>query len=286
VVEGSELCPVLKVGRHLVMVLVRTSPFESQLGSSVAGAVQQVAKQSRGAGAVGILPTTEETVGRPTLEVATPTTRAVNKLSFVLTDFVNECADSEYQQNCNLTCVKGRIRNKFTFWESIGTNAYMLQVIRYGYVLPFVSRPQKVNSENNMSALNNGIFVAEAIAELVASKAVSMISYEPEVMNPLTVAINVKGKKRLVLDLREVNPFLWKEKIKFDDWKVAQEYLDIGGYMYCFDLKSGYHHIEIHEDYHKYLGFARTVYGNKQYYVFTVLPYLVCPLPGMNLPSY
>jgi hypothetical protein len=268
-----------------MVVVVWNSPFVGQLGNSVAEDVQQVVKQRLVVGDAVTLRTIEETAEKLATEVVTATTRTDSKLSFVLNDFIYDFSDSEYQQNCKLTSVKGRIKNNIKFWEQIGTNEYILQVIKYGYVLPFVSRPNKVNSNNNKSARDNSTFVAEAIAELIVSKAVSMVDYEPEVVNPLTVAINAKGKKRLVLDLREVNPFLWKEKIKFDDWKVAQDYLDIGGYMYCFDLKSGYHHIEIHEDYHKYLGFAWTVNSKKQYYIFTVLPF-GCPLLCMCSPSY
>ena len=39
--------------------------------------------------------------------------------------------------------------------------------------------------------------------------------------------------------------------------------------MFTFDLKSGYHHIDIHPDYQTYLGFA----WEGKFYVFTVLPF-------------
>lgn len=37
----------------------------------------------------------------------------------------------------------------------------------------------------------------------------------------------------------------------------------------CFDLKSGYHHVDINEEHWRYLGF----YWKKQFYVFKVLPF-------------
>ena len=40
----------------------------------------------------------------------------------------------------------------------------------------------------------------------------------PEVLNPLSVSLR-KNKKRLILDLRHVNLYITKEKIKFDDWE-------------------------------------------------------------------
>ena len=60
----------------------------------------------------------------------------------------------------------------------------------------------------------------------------------PKVINPLSVSVNSKGKKRLILDLRYVNDHLYKEKIKFDDWKYFENYLQANkGYLFKFDLK-------------------------------------------------
>ena len=72
----------------------------------------------------------------------------------------------------------------------------------------------------------------------------------PRVVNPLSVSIDYSGKKRLILDLRYVNMHLYEDKIKFADWKFLENYLLASkGYLYKFDLKNGYHHIEIFDSY-------------------------------------
>lgn len=38
-------------------------------------------------------------------------------------------------------CVKGNLRNNVAFWESIGCNRFILDVIKCGYKLPFISNP-------------------------------------------------------------------------------------------------------------------------------------------------
>jgi len=40
-----------------------------------------------------------------------------------------------------------------------------------------------------------------------------------------------------------------------------------------FDLKSGYHHLDIFEVHQAYLGFAWELQGKTRYFVFTVLPF-------------
>ena len=58
-----------------------------------------------------------------------------------------------------------------------------------------------------------------------------------------------------------------------------------------FDLKSGYHHLDIFEPHQKYLGFAWESDDQQHFYVFTALPFglsmaryaftkLMCPLIG------
>ena len=109
--------------------------------------------------------------------------------------------------------------------------------------------------------------------DLLKTNSVVKVDFVPSVVNPLTVSVNDKGKKRLVLDLRHVNPHVWKEKIKFEDWKIVLEYVKQGDCVFGFDLKSGYHHIDIHPNFQQFLGFQWNYNGKTQYFMFTVLPF-------------
>ena len=80
---------------------------------------------------------------------------------------------------------------------------------------------------------------------------VSELVSVPEYVNPLSASIQSSGKKRLILDLRYINEYLWKQKVRFEDWEVALEYFQQGDYMFSFDLKSGNHDIDIFEEHCK-----------------------------------
>ncbi len=67
------------------------------------------------------------------------------------------------------------------------------------------------------------------------------------------------------MDLRHVNQYFQKKHVKYEDWKVALSYFEMGAYMFSFDLKSGYHHVEIYEQ--------------TKYYKFTVLPFGLSTVP-------
>ena len=141
--------------------------------------------------------------------------------------------------------VRANLRRNLDFWKRIGTSSCILNVIERGYFLPFVSFPEPAAVKNNRSSLSHAQFVEEAIRDLVESGRVVQTKVPPRVLNPLSVSVQANGKKRLILDLRYVNKFLHKMHVKYKDWKTAISYFARGAYMFSFDLKSGYHLVEI-----------------------------------------
>ena len=47
-----------------------------------------------------------------------------------------------------------------------------------------------------------------------------------------------------MLNLHYLNNFLFKERFKYEDIKVAISLFKKGDYIFTFDLKSGYHHVD------------------------------------------
>ena len=182
-------------------------------------------------------------------------------------DDLTESESFEFESTCDN--VKGRLKAHFSFWHDIQASPFVLNVIQNGYSIPFISKPPKKVNKNNHSAMENAGFVSEAVADLLNKGCVALVSGCPEVVNPLSVVVNRSGKKRLILDLHEVNLHVWKDKVKFEDFKVALTYFKKTGFMFKFDLKSGYHHIDMVSWCQTYLGFC----WESKYYVFTVLPF-------------
>ena len=91
--------------------------------------------------------------------------------------------------------------------------------------------------------------------------------------NPLSVVYNTPGKQRLVLDLRYVNQFLPDRKFKYKGLELVSSLFNNGDFFTTFDLKSGYHHMDIHEDSWPYLGFSWGSGPNRKWYMFHILPF-------------
>ena len=76
--------------------------------------------------------------------------------------------------------------------------------------------PFKV-SLNNDSALKERNFVFEAIFNLITNKCLEVLNQPPAEVNPLSVCIQSSGKMRLILDLRHVDLYIFKQKFKCED---------------------------------------------------------------------
>ncbi len=134
-------------------------------------------------------------------------------------------------------------------------------------------------SFNNNSALLHSDFVSQAIEDLLNSDCVDICLNQPFIVNPLSVSVQNSGKKRLILDLSFVNKFLFKQSVKYEDIRTALTFLKKGGFMYQFDLKSGYHHVPICVHHQQYLGFTWFYKGALTYFTFKVLPFGLSSAP-------
>ena len=158
---------------------------------------------------------------------------------------------------------------------------WVLDIILNGYRIPFSVFPHCARFNNNKSAFDYFDFVNEAISELINAGSVTEVYSPPFVVNPLSVSVNSEGKCRLILDLRHVNQFIPKLKFKMEDSRVFLDYLQPSGFMFKFDMKSGYHHIGICPDHQGFLGFQWFLHNSVEpkYFIFTVLPFGLSSAP-------
>ena len=188
--------------------------------------------------------------------------------------------------------MRGRLALCYDEWIKLGASGFVLSVVRDGYKIPFVALPPPKVSSNNTSALNDPSFVSEAISDLL--RTVEILDHQPDLINLLSVSVQSSGKKRLILDLRHVNLYVFKRTFCSEDLSVAIQIFSKGFYLFKFDLKSGYHHVEIFPEHRKYLAFSWDFGdGEVKYFQFTVFrfglssaPYLFTKLLKPILTSW
>ena len=148
--------------------------------------------------------------------------------------------------------VKGRLAQSVEFWENtLEAPPFIIDVIKHAYSLPFREFPPSCFLSNNRSALRNPQFARDAILELLRRGLLEEHSSPPHCV---TVA---EGKKlRLVIDLREVNKYLMKPKFHYENLRSLSEIFEQGFWFFTWDLKSGYHHVDIFRPRQQFLGFT------------------------------
>ena len=157
---------------------------------------------------------------------------------------------------------------------------FIISVIENGYKIPFVAEPPPFAAKNNKSSLDHQPFVDKALKDLILNGCIQAVEEEPYCCNSLTVAGKAE-KLRLVLDLRHVNTYVHLKSFRHEDLHTLAEMFKKGEYFFVFDLKSGYHHVSIHPDSVKYLGFKWTFLNERtRFFVFLVLPF------GLNDASH
>ena len=118
-------------------------------------------------------------------------------------------------------------------------------IIRDGYRIPSVSLLEPYFFRNRSSSFNHSEFVQEAIDERLIRDSITQLDLAPAFCNPLHVAVQGDGKHRLILDLFFLNKFIWKQSLKYEGVRTVLTMFDWDFYFFTFDLKSGYHHVEI-----------------------------------------
>ena len=170
--------------------------------------------------------------------------------------------------------VQGRLRQNIDFWrEILEAPPPIIDYIENGYRLPLKFVPPPYSQWNHKSVELHSEFVNEAVQKLIINRCVMKVKEKPEVCNPLSVVSNSQGKLCLVLNLRYLNQFLHVLSFKYEDLRRAALLFEQGEYLFKFDLKSGYHHVDIWPGHYQFLGFRWDTNGLEHYYVFKVLPF-------------
>ena len=142
-------------------------------------------------------------------------------------------------------------------------------MVKNGYVPQLWENPDGYEEPNNKSYEREKVWARIAVEKLKEARLVEEIGREDLwCVNPLTVAVNAKGKRRLCLDLsRYMNKIVKAPKFKLESTLAALQVIEKEEYMFSFDLKSAYHQIRMNENFTKYLGFAiEEIDGRKRYF--------------------
>lgn len=155
----------------------------------------------------------------------------------------------------------GRLSTYFQEWCKITSDPVILSWIK-GYRLPIKNRiKQKYIFKNKNWSKSDAKDIRDEIDHLLTIGAIKESSpCKGQFISRIFLISKSNGKKRLILNLKELNKYLITQHFKMEDRKTVTKYLTHESYLATLDLKDAYFLISVHKAHRKYLRF---LFNNK-----------------------
>ena len=157
--------------------------------------------------------------------------------------------------------MRNRLRDRVDFWRNLGASEMVLDWVRNGFMAWFnndVPCRSKANQDSCYEPEAHSAFISASMEALIARGVVGVWDPawgDPRVISPLKVVPKKGGKLRLILDLSWLNKNLNFPKFKYDNVGKIPELFESGDYMFAWDAKDGYWHVDLHPDMWQYMCF-------------------------------
>lgn len=164
------------------------------------------------------------------------------------------------------------------FWINVlQCSPWVVDVLKFGYRLPFKTTPQSYEEMNNASVLEKPLVVERILLDLEKTGVIEFVDFKPHCVNPLglvTTHTELGEKHRLVLDAsRCLNLHIDTPAVKLAHLEKALLLTCQDDYQVIFDLRSAYHHVRIANEHIPFLGAAAMIQGKRKFLVFKHLPF-------------
>ena len=173
----------------------------------------------------------------------------------------------------------GRLAPRLASWQAITDDKFILSVVgKGGYRLEFGDKgpPPPCRKPNQPSCTEHTEFVSAAIRDAIEMGVISQV--HPSASHCVMALGVVAGEKnRLIFNCRPLNKHLAPRKFKFESLGTEGRTVFSGAtHGWSVDLKSAFYHIEIQEEFRKYLG----IEWEGASYQFNALPF------GLSVAPY
>ena len=130
-------------------------------------------------------------------------------------------------------------------WESWGADAWVIQVLRYGYRVPFRSRPPlspvPLFLPSYSPNSSRGLALSDAVSALVEKEAIEIAPPSPGFYSRLFVTPKVTGGWRPVIDLSRLNGWVELSSFHMETAQSVLQSLRLGDWMVTLDLQVPVH---------------------------------------------
>lgn len=166
--------------------------------------------------------------------------------------------------------VAGKVSYFIGNWTKITSDAYILDIIRNGYMLEFESTPCEgcFRKEIKFAGKEEQI-IDDLLLKLQIKKVIDIVPAQQEqILSNIFIRPKSDGTYRLILNLSKLNDHICKKHFKMETLKTALQLIRKNCYFAKLDFKDAYFSIPVNKKDRKYLCFK----WKNQIFEFTCLP--------------
>ena len=154
-------------------------------------------------------------------------------------------------------------------WERIGASDIVVDWVTNGVPVPIREVPEHRVFVNPDFSEPERIFLDAELLSLEKRGVIQRVANVPHCVSPLKVIPKKNSNYRLICDLRYVNSHCDVPHFSSEGVSVLPEIMKEGELAVTLDLKDGFYHFPVREEFRTYLGFQ---YGGF-WYVWCYLPF-------------
>ena len=143
-------------------------------------------------------------------------------------------------------------------WESWGADRWVVEVLWYGYCVPFLATPHISNVPIPLPSYSSsikGLALSAAVADLRAKRAIEPAPPSPGFYSRLFVTPKVTGGCRPVIDFSRLNRSVRVSHFHMETQPLVLQSLRPGDWMVSLDLRDAYLQVPVHPESRCYLRF-------------------------------
>ena len=160
--------------------------------------------------------------------------------------------------------VGGRLGLFWRSWEARGAEPWVIQVLKVGYLIPFISPPPLSSVPIPLPSYTpgsvRGLALAAAVDDLLAKGAIEPAPPDPGFYSRLFVTPKVTGGWRPVIDLSRLNVYVKVSHFRMETSQSVLQSLRSADWMISLDLWDAYLQVPVHPDSRKFLRFCFRVF--------------------------
>ena len=145
-------------------------------------------------------------------------------------------------------------------WQLWGADAWAVQVLHFGYQVPFRSlpllSPVLLPLPSYSPSSIRGLALTAAVSDLLAKEAIKLAPPLPGFYSCLFVTPKVTGGWRLVIDLSRLNGFVDVSHFHMETTQTVLQPLREGDWLVSLDLQDAYLQVPVHPSSRRYFRFC------------------------------